>query len=73
MTGCHDATLIITIPGINPGMSDGPASSQHLRAFIQLPEDLLPDVEARFGAENVAAMICHFAQKWMDTFSVVNC
>jgi hypothetical protein len=71
-TGCHDATLIITVPAVDPDMSNGPASSQYLRAFVQLPEDLLADVEARFGADNVAAMIRHFTQKWTDTFGVVN-
>jgi hypothetical protein len=71
-TGCHDATLIITVPAVNPDMTDGLASSQYLRAFVQLPEDLLAAVEARFGVDNVAAMIHHFAQKWTDTFGIVN-
>jgi predicted nucleic acid-binding Zn-ribbon protein len=71
-TGCHDATIVITVPGHDPDMTEGPASSQHLRAFLQLPEHLLEGVNRRFGEQNVAAMLRLLAQTWIATFGVVN-
>jgi hypothetical protein len=71
-SGCQDATLIITVPGFDPEMDGGPASAQHLRAFVQISKHLLEPVKQRFGEHDVDALLRHFAQEWIATFGVVN-
>jgi hypothetical protein len=72
-SGCQDVTLIITVLGFDPEMDDGPASAQHLRAFVQISEHLLEPIKQRFGEHDVDALLRHFAQEWMVTFGVINC
>jgi hypothetical protein len=64
--------LIITVPGFDPDMPHGPASAQHLRAFVQISEHLLKPARQRFGEREIDCLLCHFAQEWISTFGVVN-
>jgi predicted nucleic acid-binding Zn-ribbon protein len=53
-------------------MPDGPASPQHLRAFVQVDENLRHDANVRFGQDNVSSMLRHITQLWTASFGVVN-
>jgi hypothetical protein len=53
-------------------MATGPATPQHLRAFVQVFKELLEDANARFGRDNVASMLRHVVQLWTSSFGMVN-